>query len=213
MAASTLDHDQSVPPVVTKGHGTAALGPSDSSDSGSDIQGGPGLNRDDGLFPPAGNTSDPDVDAFGATTAGADIGDANLDSDSDRYGTGERAAVGRDSTLPTDTILRDDQDRAIDGESIGDDIDSDRPTRDELVGADAENEDLAGDADTNTPSVDAYRPAQAGQDARADRPSGTRTSNEPGVRGFARAGGKPAEARDKVPVFDRGGREDSAKER
>jgi len=54
MAASTLDHDQSVPPTLTKGHGTAALGPSDSSDSGSDIQGGPGLNRDDGLQPPAG---------------------------------------------------------------------------------------------------------------------------------------------------------------
>ena len=212
MAASTLDHDQSVPPTLTKGHGTAALGPSDSSDSGSDIQGGPGLNRDDGLQPPAGTTSDPDVDAFGAT-AGADIGDANLDSDSDRYGTGERAAAGRDSTVPTDTILRDDQDRVIDGESIGDEIDSDLPTRDELVGADAESGDLAGNADTNTPSVDAYRPAQVGQDTRAERPSGTRTSDEPGESGHARAEGKPAKGRDNVPVFDRGRREDLPRRR
>ncbi|HWD16585.1 MAG TPA: hypothetical protein VG865_08255, partial [Casimicrobiaceae bacterium] len=29
----------------------------------------------------------------------------NLDSDSDRHGTGERAAVGRDSTEPTDETL------------------------------------------------------------------------------------------------------------
>ena len=52
---------------VSRGHGTRALGPSDSSDSGSDVgQAGPG------------------------------VGDANLDSDSDRSGTGERAAAGKD---------------------------------------------------------------------------------------------------------------------
>ena len=46
-----------------KGHGTEALGPSDSSDSGSDLQGIPGSD------------------------------DLNLDSDSDRNGTGERSAA------------------------------------------------------------------------------------------------------------------------
>ncbi len=55
-----------------KGHGTAALGPSDSSDSGSDV-----------------------------VNAGPDIGDTDLDSDSDRFGTGERAAADRD-TAPTE---------------------------------------------------------------------------------------------------------------
>ena len=55
-----------------QGHGTSALGPSDSSDSGSDLAG-------------------PD--------AGANIGDANLDSDSDRNGTGERAAAGGDDAV------------------------------------------------------------------------------------------------------------------
>jgi hypothetical protein len=33
------------------------------------------------------------------------MGDANLDSDSDSGGTGERAAAGRDSTTPTDEAL------------------------------------------------------------------------------------------------------------
>jgi hypothetical protein len=33
------------------------------------------------------------------------MGDADLDSDSDRGGTGERAAVGRDSTAPADEVL------------------------------------------------------------------------------------------------------------
>jgi len=55
---------------LRRGHGTRALGPSDSSDSGADL---------------AGNS------------AGRDVGDANLDSDSDRFGTGERAAVGSDA--------------------------------------------------------------------------------------------------------------------
>jgi hypothetical protein len=122
MAASTLQHDTDTPPAVTKGHGTRSLGPSDSSDSGSDIRGGPGLNREEGLFPHAGNTSDDDVDGPGAT-AGADIGDADLDSDSDRNGTGERAAAGRDSTLPADQILRDERDEVVDGDTIGDEED------------------------------------------------------------------------------------------
>jgi hypothetical protein len=51
-----------------------------------------------------GTTSDPDIDPRGAT-AGPDIGDADLDSDSDRYGTGERGAAGRDSTEAVDETL------------------------------------------------------------------------------------------------------------
>lgn len=116
MADSTLAREATIP-TGPKGHDTAALGPSDSSDTGSDIAGGPGLNFDDGLEPPQGTTSDPDVDAAGAT-AGPDIGDADLDSDSDREGTGERGAAGRDSTLPNDTILRVEGGAPIDGELI-----------------------------------------------------------------------------------------------
>jgi hypothetical protein len=104
MGRSTLNTTGEGKPVTRKGHGTEALGPSDSSDSGSDITGGPGLNRQDGLPLQRGTTSDPDEDRKGAT-AGPDIGDADLDSDSDRHGTGERAAAGRDSTEPVDQAL------------------------------------------------------------------------------------------------------------
>jgi hypothetical protein len=104
MARSTLNTTGEGSGVTQKGHGTGALGPSDSSDSGSDIVGGPGLNRDGGLPLQRGTTSDPDVDAA-PTNAGPDVGDADLDSDSDRYGTGERAAAGRDSTEPVDEVL------------------------------------------------------------------------------------------------------------
>ena len=107
MARSTLNTTGESAPVVRKGHGTGALGPSDSTDSGSDIVGGPGLNRDGGLPLQRGTTSDPDEDPKGAT-AGADIGDADLDSDSDRYGTGERGAAGRDSTEAVDETLSED---------------------------------------------------------------------------------------------------------
>ena len=71
MADSTLDPDYLTggrDRSLGRGHGTDALGPSDLSDTGSDMQG-----------------------------AGPDVGDANLDSDTDSGGTGERAAAGRDS--------------------------------------------------------------------------------------------------------------------
>jgi hypothetical protein len=79
-----------------KGHGTDALGPSDTSDSGSDVRGGPGLSQDDvavGLD--RGTTSDPDREPRAG--AGPDVGDAGLDSDTDASGTGEHATAGRDS--------------------------------------------------------------------------------------------------------------------
>lgn len=136
MARSSLNTTGESNPVVRKGHGTGALGPSDSTDSGSDIVGGPGLNRDDGLPLQRGTTSDPDVDAAG-TTAGPDIGDADLDSDSDRNGTGERGAAGRDSTEAVDETLTEhdgDGDESIDesgSEREANDIESDdRPDQD-----------------------------------------------------------------------------------
>lgn len=85
---------------VTRGHGTSALGPSDTSDSGSDIRGGPGLVEGDVIgLNEAGTTSD---EERGGRSAGPDIGDAGLDSDSDSTGTGERRAAGRDPDEPAD---------------------------------------------------------------------------------------------------------------
>ncbi len=78
------------------GHGTDALGPSDTSDSGSDVHGAPGLSHEVGIRGlDTGTTSDPEENTAGFT-AGPDIGDANLDSDSDAAGTGEHATAGRD---------------------------------------------------------------------------------------------------------------------
>ncbi|MBC7684589.1 MAG: hypothetical protein H7176_05105 [Bdellovibrionales bacterium] len=97
--SSTLDPDNFPEPpdrTLGIGHGTGALGPSDTSDSGSDLIGAAGLADDDMLELGTGTTSDLEASSAGGT-AGPDVGDANLDSDSDSGGTGERAAAGRDT--------------------------------------------------------------------------------------------------------------------
>ena len=105
MGRSILERTGERPPTTGKGHGTDALGPSDRSDTGSDITGGPGIAPDDAtLDRPRGTTSDLDRSRR-RKTAGPDIGDENLDSDSDSTGTGERAAAGRDAPPPTDQDL------------------------------------------------------------------------------------------------------------
>lgn len=94
MADSSLDPTRAKPAETPKGHGTAALGPSGSSDSGSDLQ-GPGLAEDAGLHFDTGTTSDLER----SRGAGHDVGDANLDSDSDETGTGETSTAGRDDDV------------------------------------------------------------------------------------------------------------------
>ena len=94
MATSTLLQTGEQAPVLDKGHGTDALGPSDTSDSGSDLQGGHGLVMDEDLGLDTGTNEDA---THGGNDAGPDIGDARLDSDSDSGGSGERASAGRDS--------------------------------------------------------------------------------------------------------------------
>jgi hypothetical protein len=98
---STLDPDNFPDPPdrsLGSGHGTGALGPSDSSDSGSDLVGAAGLAGAEGLDLGSGTTSDLEASTAGGT-AGPDVGDADLDSDTDAGGTGERAAAGRDSVV------------------------------------------------------------------------------------------------------------------
>lgn len=101
MSSSTLDPDN-IPGTpdrnLGKGHGTKALGPSDTSDAGSDLQGAPGLAHQVGAGLSGGTTSAPEESTAGAT-AGPDVGDANLDSDTDSSGTGERAAASRDTVV------------------------------------------------------------------------------------------------------------------
>ncbi len=97
--SSTLDPDN-VPssgnPAPT-GHETGALGPSDSSDTGSDIAGAKRHDFD----------RDTELDEHALET-----GDAELASDTDRAGTGERAAADGDSTLIEDADIEPDR---IDG--------------------------------------------------------------------------------------------------
>lgn len=115
--SSTLDPDnfpEGPDRSLGKGHGIDALGPSDISDTGSDVVGGPGfadaLDPDQILDFDGGTTSDLEA-SHADGTAGPDVGDANFSSDSDMGGTGERATAGRDTVsrdgadIDTDQII------------------------------------------------------------------------------------------------------------
>ena len=97
MPNSTLDMTGEEQPITALGHGTGALGPSDSSDTGSDVMGGPGM--DAGLSDEQARRMPRRVRG----TSGRDLGDPMLDADSDRAGTGERGAAGVESEGPNDT--------------------------------------------------------------------------------------------------------------
>lgn len=91
MARSTLDPDNfpiDRRPRSLKGHDTKSLGPSDSSDSGSDI-----------------------------VNAGRSVGDLGMDDNSDRYGTGERMAAGKEPRVRENADR--DADRVVRGNEAG----------------------------------------------------------------------------------------------
>ncbi len=93
---STLDPDN-IPPTndpEAPGRETGALGPSDSSDSGSDIAGAKRHDFD----------KDTELDEHALET-----GDAQLASDTDRAGTGERSSADGDSTLIDDADIEPDR--------------------------------------------------------------------------------------------------------
>jgi hypothetical protein len=83
--SSTLNPDEEPQQIVKQTSGTmGTLGPSDSSDSGSDVAGAKRHEFD----------VDSELDNHALET-----GDTELESDTDRVGTGERAAADGDSTL------------------------------------------------------------------------------------------------------------------
>ena len=98
MSASSLDPDNlpGLPDrVLGTGHGKGALGPSDHSDSGGDVQGIPGPDQE------------------------------SLDSDSDAAGTGERAGVEPENAAPDGGDIDVDHiERMVPGRSI-DDVEGD----------------------------------------------------------------------------------------
>ena len=118
MAGSTLNRTGEQKPVTGKGHGTEALGPSSNSDSGSDVRGGPGLARDLESLRRGGDTSEPEAPRR-SRTAGPDVGDANLDSDSDAGGSGERASAGRDTSFEAGADIAPEQAQDIEDDSAG----------------------------------------------------------------------------------------------
>ena len=89
MSTSSLDPDL-IPGKdrqLGKGHGRDALGPSDLSDSGSDIAGGPGWQGDAEFDLGLDSGTNSDVEGFGD--------DLNDDADSDAIDSAEQATAGR----------------------------------------------------------------------------------------------------------------------
>lgn len=132
---------------------TEMLGPSDLSDTGSDLVGADGaVETDDIGFD--GGTND---DIRRAPGAGADIGDADLDADSDSGGTGERAEAGRD------TLRRDAPDISPDqvvGLSAGDALSDDEDLMAVDLDDDEEDDDLPS-ADAGTQAARRGKPKKA----------------------------------------------------
>lgn len=92
--SSTLNPEDEPQQVVKQTSGTTgALGPGDSSDSGSDVAGAKRHEFD----------VDSELDNHALET-----GDSELGSDTDRVGTGERAAADGDSTLVLDSDIEPD---------------------------------------------------------------------------------------------------------
>jgi len=81
-----------------QGHDLRNLGPSDSSDSGSDLA-GPGLIDDDLIGLDRGTNDDTEAGHLLADDPGASFGDLGADENSDRNGTGEHLTAGKDPDI------------------------------------------------------------------------------------------------------------------
>ncbi len=92
--SSTLDPDNDLPQPDVPGRDTGALGPSDSSDSGSDVAGAKRHDFD----------RDTELDNHALET-----GVEEAESDTDRAGTGERAAADGDENLRPDEDIQPDR--------------------------------------------------------------------------------------------------------
>lgn len=117
--SSTLDPDNLIPTgnkTTAKGHDIKSLGPSDSSDSGSDMA-GPGLVDDDMLDLDRGTNTDIESGSYNEVEAGAAADNLGMDNNSDRYGTGERLTAGRDSRVHVSSDIN--VDRIVGPEEAG----------------------------------------------------------------------------------------------
>jgi len=119
MAGSTLDPDN-IPArrerKTVKGTDMKSLGPSDTSDSGSDMA-GPGLIDDDVLPLDRGTNEDPEGGTVGKIEAGASVGDREMDENSDAAGTGEHLTAGKEPRVRVNADR--DTDRIVDAAEAG----------------------------------------------------------------------------------------------
>ena len=84
-----------------KGHDVKSLGPSDSSDSGSDMA-GPGIVDPDALGLDRGTNQDIEGGRHDTADSGASVGDLGMDDNSDRFGTGEHLTAGKEPGVRPD---------------------------------------------------------------------------------------------------------------
>ncbi|MDB5811882.1 MAG: hypothetical protein JWN94_4004 [Betaproteobacteria bacterium] len=111
--SGTLDPDNLVPgtsQVSLKGHDIKSLGPSDSSDSGSDMA-GPGLVDDAAIDLDTGTNTDIEAGSYNVIDNGASVGDIGMDDNSDRFGTGEHLTAGKDPRVRVSSDV--DSDRIV----------------------------------------------------------------------------------------------------
>lgn len=135
MASSTLDpdNDPNKDRQLGKGHGTRDLGPSSTSDTGSDVRESMRWTNEADLGLNKGTTDDPDS-ASADRSAGPDLGDAWLDSDTDAQGTGEHTSAGRDPAVHSSADTRADRVDYIDpAEEPGPDADASAEDADEGI--------------------------------------------------------------------------------
>ncbi|MGI4814948.1 MAG: chemotaxis protein [Janthinobacterium lividum] len=135
MPDSTLDLEEGAPAITPPGHDNNSLGPSDSSDSGSDIQGAARRPMD----------VDDELDAH-ALEQGA----AGRASDTDSAGTGERASSDGDSNFEADADIQPDT-RADLAQSAEEEVSDPAPLDDDasLIVDDTDlDKDVDGDDDS-----------------------------------------------------------------
>lgn len=111
---STLDPDNDLPQPDVPGRDTGALGPGDSSDSGSDVAGAKRHEFD----------RDTELDNHALET-----GETEERSDSDRAGTGERASADGDETLSPDADVLPDRVESYSSADEMEDIDEESARR------------------------------------------------------------------------------------
>src|SRR5512138_2187400 len=110
------------PSSVPPGHDTKTLGPSDSSDSGSDMA-GPGLIDADMMHLDRGTMEDMEAGDDDIAGAGPSVGDADMDEDSDRNGTGTRMSADLEPREGDGSDIAPDRIVGADEAGLGDGLD------------------------------------------------------------------------------------------